>query len=250
MLLAVDIGNSNIKFGTFVGEHLISRSSISTDRDSHPHDFGAALGPGLDTSISDVIISSVVPEMNEPLAGFLGRHLQVEPVFVTHEFDFGLQINYEPPSAAGIDRLVNAFAAARKYGVPCLVCSFGTATTFDVVDRDRVLRGGVIAPGMAMAANALHQHTAKLPVVEIDKPERCIGSTTRSAIQSGVFFGHIALVEGMLARLKAELGDEPQVIATGGLASTIAGNTDIVDVVDEVLLLDGLRLLHESMHQA
>ncbi len=247
MLLAVDIGNTNIKFGTFVGGDLISRFSVPTAAQDHFHDLGSALGPNLNASIDSVIICSVVPEMNERLAEFLSRHLQVEPVFVTNDTDFGLSVEHDPLSSIGTDRLVNSFSAAELYGAPCIVCSFGTATTFDVVDRTRVLLGGVIAPGMKTMARALNTNTANLPEVEIEKPPHYIGTTTVTAIQSGIFYGHIALVEGIVERLKEGVGEDVKVIATGGSAALTAENTEAISIVDENLLLHGLRLLKSKL---
>jgi type III pantothenate kinase len=243
MLLAVDIGNSNIKFGIFDGEQLLSKFSIPTDRNATADGLKTTVGPRLDLPITSSIVCSVVPQIENALAEFLLSSIGVEPVFVRNDFDFGLKINYEPLTAAGTDRLVNAFSAVEKYGVPCIICSFGTATTFDVVDRDRVLMGGVIAPGMKTMAKALHLNTAQLPEVEVKTPESVIGNTTITSIRSGVFYGQIAIVEGIIDRIKKEMGDTPKVIATGGFASSIAENTDRFDLVDENLLLDGLHLL-------
>ncbi|MEO7539222.1 MAG: type III pantothenate kinase, partial [Pyrinomonadaceae bacterium] len=250
MLLAVDIGNTNVKIGIFDGEHLTSRFSIASRPFLTVKELTAAVGARIGSGITDVIVCSVVPAIDPLIREFASSVLGLEPVFVANDIDLGLDVCYEPLTGAGTDRLVNSFAASEKYGVPSIVCSFGTATTFDVVTRDRVLLGGVIAPGMVTMAKALHLNTAKLPEIEIAKPAHIIGRDTVGAIQSGIFYGHIALVEGMLERIKAVSGDDTQVIATGGFAAIVAENTDVLDIVDNDLLLDGLRLILRRSHPA
>jgi type III pantothenate kinase len=169
-----------------------------------------------------------------------------EPAMVTNDLDFGLKIAHRPLEDAGADRLVNAFSAAEKYGVPCIVCSFGTATTIDVADDQRVLVGGLIAPGLNTLVSALKQSTSRLPEVELLKPEKILQNTTVGAIQSGIVHGYIALVDGLLSTVKQET-DNATVIATGGSAALVAENTDKIDVVDNDLTLDGLRLLYERL---
>ncbi|HRI02652.1 MAG TPA: type III pantothenate kinase [Pyrinomonadaceae bacterium] len=242
MLLAVDIGNSAIKFGVFDGPHLTSKFSIPTNSDLHSAELIEKVG---NATISKALVCSVVPGVNSQLSDALEAAFDIDVRFVTNYMDFGLDIKYEPLGAAGTDRLVNAFAAAEKYGVPVIACSFGTATTIDVVDKNRVLRGGLIAPGMKTMAKALHLNTAQLPEIEIDAASRVINHTTETSIQAGIFYSQIGLVESTVARIKKEIGDNPKVIATGGFASMIAENTDVIDVVDENLLLDGLRILAE-----
>ncbi len=245
MLLAVDIGNSNIKFGIFDADRLLSRFSVPTTSDLDVDSVRAAFTGKLGSPIRAVIGCSVVPNVENVLTELLRFSFGVEPVFVRNDFDFGLAINYEPRSAAGTDRLVNSFAAAEKYGVPCIVCSFGTATTIDVVNGERVLLGGIIAPGMEMMSRALRLNTAQLPEVEIVKPDSVIANTTIASIQSGIFYGYLGMVEGTINRIKKAIGEPKKVIATGGFAPLIAENTDLIDAVDENLLLDGLRQLHE-----
>jgi len=250
MLLAIDIGNTSTKVGIFDGERLSSKFSIPTDPNSSKDGLRSVVGNNIDKSISEAIVCSVVPETEAAMREFLIDVGVDNPVFVTNDFDFRLKINYQPLSAIGTDRLVNSFAAVAKHGAPCIVCSFGTATTIDVVDRSRDLLGGVIAPGMTTMAKALHLHTAKLPEIEIEKPKRAIGNTTVSSIRSGIFYGHIAMAEGLIQRIQNEIGDTPKVIATGGFASLIAENTALIDIVDEDLLLYGLRLLYERVRLA
>ncbi|MFM9905551.1 MAG: type III pantothenate kinase [Pyrinomonadaceae bacterium] len=243
MLLAVDIGNSSIKFGVFDGETLHSKFSIATQRGSTADQLREAVENRLEFPISSAIMCSVVPKLEAPLRTFLKTSYAVDPFIVKNNLDFGLKIHYQPLEAAGTDRIVNCFAAAEKYGVPCIVCSFGTATTIDVVDDAREMLGGLIAVGLFASAKALHQQTAQLPEVEIREPESVIGHTTETSIQSGIFYSQIGLVESVVARFKNQIGDNLKVIATGGFASMIAKNTDVIDVVDENLLLDGLRVL-------
>ncbi len=246
MLLAVDIGNSNIKFGIFDSEHLLSKFSIPTNSALSANELKALIGDNLLLTAS--IVCSVVPEIDLSLKDSLYHAFGIETLVITNDLDLGLKIKYQPLAAIGTDRLVNSFAAVEKYGAPCIVCSFGTATTFDIVDQNRELRGGVIAPGMKTMAEALHLKTAKLPDTEIEKPKSVIGNTTLTSIQSGIFYGQIAMAEGMIERIKKVIGENPKVIASGGFASLIAENTDCIDTVDENLLLDGLRLLHKRIN--
>ena len=248
MLFAIDIGNSAIKFGVFDRETLLSKFSIPTKRDVTADDLRIAVGKNLDLPISSAIVCSVVPELDAPLAEFINTALGTDPFFVTNSFDFGLTVKYKPLDAAGTDRLVNSFASVEKYGAPCIVCSFGTATTIDVVNEKRELVGGLIAPGMATMTRSLHFNTAKLPEVEIKKPDDVIANTTETSIQSGIFYSQIGLVESVVSRIKNEIVADTTVIATGGFAPMIADSTDVISAVDENLLLDGLRMLH-SRHE-
>ncbi len=246
MLLAVDIGNTSTKFGIFDSEHLLSKFSIPTSSELSANELWSLFGS--EASISNAVICSVVPEKEHSLKDALQQAFGIEAFTIRNDLDFGMKINYQPLSAIGTDRLVNSFAAMEKYGVPCIVCSIGTATTFDVVNRDRRLLGGVIAPGMKTMAKALHLNTAKLPEIEIEKPGSVLGNTTVESIQSGIFCGHVAMVEGMIQKIKKEIGDNSKVVATGGFASLIAESTTLIDFVDENLLLNGLRLLHERIN--
>lgn len=248
MLLAIDIGNTNTKLGVFDRENLTSKISIPTSREITPDALGKLLADKITKPISAAIISSVVPEVDDAFSEFIATQFNVTTTFVRHDLDFGLKINYQPPEDTGADRLVNAFAAVEKYGSPCIVCSFGTATTVDVVNKDRELTGGLIAPGMKMLATALKLTTSKLPEVGIEKPDKVIQNTTVGAIQSGVVYGYFGLVDALLNAVKKEAGDDLKVIATGGFASMIAENTHHIDVVDKDLTLDGLRMLHARIH--
>ena len=244
MLLAIAVGNSSTKFGIFDGEELLHKFSIQTKRDYtaeellfdrlklHEKQF-------IQVDIDTCIVASVVPELNAVIAQVCRELFKIHPQFVDETWDLGFRVDYDPPSAAGADRLVNCFAAATKYGTPIVACSFGTATTIDVVSADKIYVGGIIAPGMATVAKALQLATAKLPNVSIEKPEGLIGRSTVESIRSGIVNGHIAMVEGLLAKIE----DRGKVIATGGFARLIAPEIQAIDVVDENLTLSGLRML-------
>jgi pantothenate kinase, type III len=248
MLLAVDIGNSSIKFGVFDRDKLVSKLSIPTNKNSTSEDFDRTVAENLSQNISAVIVASVVPEIEKPLNEFATRRYGTPPIFVDGSFDFGLKIRYEPASALGIDRIITASAAAIKYGVPCIVCSFGTATTVDVVNADREYLGGIIAPGMNTMAEALHLKTSKLPKVEIARPKSVIGNTTVGSIQSGIFYGYIGLADGIISRMTAELDLNPRIVATGGFATLIAKEISAIRDIDESLLLEGLQIIYEMRH--
>ncbi|MFN0140168.1 MAG: type III pantothenate kinase [Pyrinomonadaceae bacterium] len=248
MLLAIDIGNSQVKCGIFDHENLVSKISIPTSRDITSDALASLLSDKITWPIDAAIISSVVPEVDGAFREFVIAGFNLAPIFVNHELDLGLKINYQPPGDVGADRLVNAFAATEKYGAPCIVCSFGTATVTDVVNASREFVGGLIAPGIKTLAAALKLTTSKLPEVNIEKPDNVVQNTTVGAIRSGVVHGYFALVEGLIAGVKKESGSELKVIATGGFAQMIAENTDQIDVVDKDLTLEGLRRLYARIH--
>ncbi|MEO6656558.1 MAG: type III pantothenate kinase [Pyrinomonadaceae bacterium] len=247
MLLAVDIGNTNIKFGIYDRETLIRKISIPSIQDLSADALANVVVSKISQPVSAAIISSVVPEMDQAMGDFITTKYAVTPIFVENDFDFGIAISYEPLSDAGSDRLVNTFSAVEKYGAPCIVCSFGTALTIDVVDVGRALVGGLIAPGMKTLSAALKTTTSKLPEVEIEKPKAVIQRSTIGSIQSGIVYGYFGLVEELLTRVKEEIGVKPKVIATGGFAAMIAENTSQIDIVDENLLLDGLQILYHRI---
>jgi type III pantothenate kinase len=248
MFLAIDIGNTAIKFGIFDGETLLSKSAIPTKKDYTNEDILLAVGSSLDLPIEFALACSVVPEANEMVGLLVAEKCGVDTIFVDNVVDLGLKVNYEPLSAAGTDRLINSFAAAEKYGVPCVICSFGTATTIDVVTRDRELIGGLIAPGMATMAKALHLNTSRLPDTTIEEPPSIIANNTVDSIRSGVFFGQISMAEGLIARIFDTLGERPTVVATGGFAETVEDRSSVIDIVDENLLLEGLNLLFKRLY--
>lgn len=244
MLLAIDIGNSSTKFGIFDGDSLLHKFSIQTKRDYtaeellfdrlkvHEQDF-------IQIDIDTCVVASVVPELSAVIEQVCNELFKITPRFVDAGWDFGFAIDYDPPSAAGVDRLINCFAAAAKYGTPVVACSFGTATTIDIVSDENVYVGGIIAPGMATMAKALQLATSKLPEVALTAPDAIIGKTTVTSIQSGIVNGHVAMIEGLLKRI----GSSGKTVATGGFARMIASQTSAIDIVDENLTLEGLRLL-------
>lgn len=247
MLLTIDIGNSTTKFGVFDHEKLIKRFSIPTLRNQSADEINNSVAENLNFPVSAVIVSSVVPELNESFQKFGETRFNRKSFFVGSDSNFGLKIRYNPPDALGIDRAVAAFAAREKYGKPVIVCDFGTATTIDYVNRDGEFTGGIITPGIKTLADSLFQKTSRLPKIEIVKPEKVIGDSTVSAIQSGIYFGYAGLVKEILQKMFAETGEKPKVVATGGFASTIAESVGKIEIVDENLMLEGLRLIYEKM---
>jgi len=242
MLLAVDIGNSSIKFGVFDRDNLTTKISIPTNREYTADDIAAEIGEHLPIYVDSAIFCSVVPEVEKAIVEYVERSFHIKPRFVRSTDDVGLKIGFNVETT-GTDRLVNAFAAAEKYGKPCVVVSFGTATTIDVVNKDGEYLGGLIAPGMKVSARALSLAASKLPEVEIQKPEHVIANTTETAIQSGIVYGQIAMVEGLISRVINELGDKPMVIATGGFAGLVTREIRLLDTVDTDLTLEGLNRL-------
>lgn len=248
MLLAVDIGNTAIKFGIFDGNPLLTKFSIPTLRDYSNEDILAAVGLNLDLPIERALVCSVVPELNETVAILIAEKCGVDAKFISNDLDFGLKINYKPLANAGADRIVNSFAASQKYGTPCILCSFGTATTVDVISVDNELLGGLIAPGMETMAKALHLNASRLPEVTIEKPPSIIGTNTIDSIRAGIFFGQMSMIDGIIQKMSDELGTKPTVIATGGFAETVADGSSMIDIVDENLLLEGLNLLFTRLY--
>ena len=248
MLLAVDIGNSTIKFGVYDGENLDAHFKIATLRTLNAAEVKAVSGANLDFSIHAVIISSVVPELNKAFQDFARQTFNLTAQFVDAKTPTNLKVLYNPPENLGADRYVAAFTAAEKYGVPVIVCDFGTAATIDYVNQKREFVGGIIAPGITTLSDALHFKTSKLPRIEITKPAAVIGDSTITAIQSGVFYGYLGLVENILRRMIDEIGEQPKIIATGGFAELIKQNCGLIETVDEFLMLDGLRRIHETFN--
>jgi len=249
MLLAIDIGNSSTKIGVFDNETILKRLIIPTIRSKTADQLYVSVEEDLKHQFSAIVVSSVVPELNDAFRELGENYFNRTPFFVDNSLDFGLPIKYSPPENLGIDRLVAAFAAARKYGAPVIVCDFGTATTIDAVSAANEYLGGIITPGMNTLSEALFIKTSKLPRVEIRKPETVIGGSTVHSIQAGIFYGYIGLTEGILRRMIAELGEQPKVIATGGFAALIAENCDLIETLDENLMLDGLRLIYEKLFE-
>lgn len=247
MILTIDIGNSSVKFGVFENKNLVSRFTIPTVRTNTADEVYSLIFDKLNQKVSACIISSVVPELRETFTELCEKFHGVSPLFVDCNFDFGLEIKYFPLENLGIDRIVAAFAAVEKYGKPAIICDFGTATTIDAVNRKGEFLGGIIVAGINLLADSLHRRTSKLPLVELKKPEKVIGNSTVSCIQSGVFYGYLGLTEGIIKRMIGELDEKPLVIATGGYANLIAANSEIIQIIDENLMLEGLRLIFEKI---
>lgn len=254
MLLAIDIGNSKIKYGFFEAGKLIDRFSVQTRRDysADELEFDRLRKIGsrfVQASVDTVIAASVVPELREAVTASIRALYRLTPYFVDSDWDLGIAVRYTPRSAVGSDRLVNAAAAAAIYGKPVITCSFGTATTIDAVDREGVFLGGIIAPGIGIGARALFSSATLLPSIDLEMPEKAIGENTPQAMLSGIVLGHIAMVEGMVSRIKRELGAEAPVVATGGFGGLIAENSPAIDIFNENLTLEGLNMLAGRLRQ-
>jgi type III pantothenate kinase len=251
MLLAVDIGNTNTVFGLFAGSELRLEWRAETRVERTGDEYAALLRGLFDLSgirleeVTAGIISSVVPPATSPIERFFNRYLKLTPLVVGPGMKTGMPILYENPREVGADRIVNAVAAYARFPQGAVVVDFGTATTFDVVTRKGEYVGGVICTGAGISAEALFQRAARLPRVDIRRPARVIGRSTVASIQSGLYFGYAVMVEGMLARIRAELGEPARAVATGGLAQTLAADLPSIDAVDPVLTLTGLRLIWE-----
>lgn len=242
MLLAIDIGNSAIKFGLFEGETLTSKFSIQTNRNATADDMKLAVGDRLRSPIESSIVCSVVPDIEPTMRDFLLELTDTDPLFVRNSFDFGLRINYAPLESLGTDRLVNAFAAVEKFGAPCIVCSLGTATTIDVVSAEREFLGGIIAPGMDAMGEALHLKAPRLPKLSTAKPEHLLGNSTEDSIRSGIYNGYVAMVEGLISRMRTESA-VVRAVSTGGNAERLSTEFAGMMTVDPDLILDGLLTL-------
>lgn len=245
MLLAIDAGNSNIKFALFAGSELLGKWRVASDVAHTDEQYRSELRDLFAyQKLEAVLIASVVPALNPTLQQLVETHFQLQPVFVDHT-NAGLQIVYDQPADLGADRIVDAVAAVEKYGAPCVVVDFGTATTFNVVNAASEFIGGAISPGLMTCSEALFARTAKLPRVKFERPEKAIGSSTVAAIQSGLYFGYAGLVDGVLERIILEFSVIPRIIGTGGLAHSVVPASRYIEHVDDTLTLDGLRLVYE-----
>lgn len=250
MLLAVDVGNTNVTLALFEGERLVADWRVSSRRERTADEMALELRQlfelrGLELGAVDgVVIASVVPTINPALIEASRRYLKCEPVMVGPGVKTGVRIRYDNPKDVGADRIANALAAYAKYGGPVVVIDFGTAVTYDAINADGDYLGGAIAPGVEISLDALVSHTAMLRRVEPVAPDSVIGRNTVASIQSGLVWGFVAQVEGMVQRMIAELGGSARVVATGGQASLVAGLTHVIEVTDPLLTLDGLRLIY------
>jgi type III pantothenate kinase len=256
MLVTMDVGNSNTVLGVFRGDELVAHWRLTTARDQTVDEYGILTRnlfslAGLDSSaITGLIISSVVPPLNHTLAEMAERYLHLEALFVEPGVRTGMPVLYDNPQDVGADRIVNAVAAFEKYGGPCIVVDFGTGITFDAISERGEYLGGTIFPGLGIASEALFSKAARLQRVEIKDPGMIIGTSTTTSIQAGLYYGYLEVMEGLLGRMKAELGPKTHVVATGGQAQLVAGNSRQVDAIDEFLTLDGLRLVWERNRAA
>lgn len=250
MLLAIDVGNTNTVFAIFKNDTLLNSWRVQTAPSKTEDEYGAFLfqmlsAKNIPHEISKVIVSSVVPEVNFHIRGLCEKYLNILPVFVSAEMA-GVDIALDRKEEVGADRLVNARGVIQHYQDPAIVVDFGTATTFDVIGKGGKYCGGIIAPGINLSVDALANAASKLPRVSIKKPNNIIGTSTTSAMQSGIYWGYVSLIEGLLKRLSTELNEKPLVIATGGLASIFAEDIDHHIVIDQNLTLKGLIAIHES----
>lgn len=251
MLLAIDVGNTNVVLGVFDGDDLVADFRLHTDERATGDELGLLIVGLLGSRdiaperVSAVVVSNVVPILARPIEELSQHYFNRPPMVVGPGIRTGMRILYEDPRQVGADRIVNALAAFRRYGGPAVLVDFGTATTFDAISPSGDYLGGAIAPGIVISLDALVSHTAKLSRVELAAPPSVVGRNTTQSMQAGLVFGYVGLIEGIVARMKGELGEGARVIATGGLAELIAAQTRAIDTVDQRLTLDGLRIIHE-----
>ena len=250
-LLAIKIGNSNVNVGVFEGADLLAHWRIHTEIDQTADEYALVLNDwlsqaGLRDGWRGAIVVSVVPPLTDTFQELCRRYIEVEPLIAGPKLRTGMPIRYQDPRSLGADRLVAAVAAKVRYGAPLIVIDFGTATTFNVVNRAGEFVGGAIAPGLVLAADALYESTAQLPRIDLTVPPRAIATNTIEGMQSGILFGYLGLIEGMVRRLREEMHEpNARVVATGGLARLIAPHTRILDHVEPDLIMHGLRILFE-----
>jgi type III pantothenate kinase len=251
VLLALDAGNSNITIGAFEGRQLISQWRLRTVHEQTSDEWGILLRnlfspAGLDIEkVDGIIVCSVVPPIDSTLAAMTKRYFKREAMFVGPRTDLGLAIRYDNPNEVGADRLVNGVAGFYKYGGPCVIVDFGTTINFDVISRDAEYLGGAIAVGIGIAIDALFSRTARLPLVEFRPPKDVVGTNTVASMQSGLYFGAIGMIDGILERIIDKLGPETKAVATGGQAQMIVSGSRYLKVVDEHLTLEGLAMIWE-----
>ncbi len=251
MLLAIDIGNTNLTLGLYEGDQLGPHWRLATDHARMPDEYGLQFLGLLEhagrsaADLTGISLASVVPQLTGRAVQACREYLKQEPLVVDTGVKTGIRIRYEDPKAVGADRVADAVATLRLYGGPACIVDFGTATTFNALTREGDYLGGAITVGINLAADALFTHAAKLQRIDLQRPPSVIGRNTVHAMQSGLLFGYVSMVEGMVVRFRSELGGDMKVIATGGLAEIIAQETKIIDILAPWLTLDGLRMIWE-----
>jgi len=254
MLLTIDIGNTNLTLGLYEGEQLGAHWRLATDNNRMPDEYGLQFLGLLQNAgktlkdIHGISLASVVPPLTGRVIQACREYLKQEPLVVDAGIKTGLKIRYEDPRTVGADRVCDAVAVLKFYGGPACVVDFGTATTFNAITKDGEYLGGAITAGVNLAAESLFTHAAKLPRIDLQRPPSVIGRNTIHAMQSGLLFGYVSMVEGMVARFRSELGSDMKVIATGGMAEVIAKETQVVNFIAPWLTLDGLRMIWELNH--
>ena len=254
MILTIDVGNTNLTLGLYAGKEIGPHWRLATDHQRMPDEYGLQFLGLLDNAgvtvdvIKGICLASVVPPLTQRVVQACSQYLGQEPFLVDAGIKTGIRIRYEDPRMVGADRVADAVAVFHQYGGPACVIDFGTATTFNAITREGDYLGGAITAGINLAAEALFQRTAKLPSIDIQRPPSVIGRNSVHAMQSGLLFGYVAMVEGMVTRFRAELGEDMKVVATGGLVGIVAKETDVIDVISPWLTLDGLRMLWEMNH--
>ena len=256
MLLAIDVGNTNIKYGVFNGDQLVASFRVSSRLSRTADEYGSVLVNLLSTKgiskqdINGVIISSVIPSLNYTICHMCEYFFGITPIMIGPGVKTGLNLKADNPKEVGADIIVNSVSAFRKYGGPVVVIDFGTATTFDVISKDFELLGVIIAPGIKTSLEGLVSNTAQLPMIELDAPKTVIGKNTKHCMQSGIIFGFAGLVDNILYKIKKELKlDDINVVATGGLGEIIAKEVKSIKTVDRRLTLDGLNMIYKLNNQ-